>query len=103
MAGKKLLKRWRLIVVGAAVVGVVVLAGRHDGGIGGTQPCTMRVTVDSLNVRSGPDSRDPVVETLAADAVVSANLTTRNGYRQLGPDRWAAQLYLEPMPGSDCS
>jgi hypothetical protein len=44
-----------------------------------------------------------VVETLAADAVVSANLTTRNGYRELGPARWAAQRYLEPMPGSDCS
>ena len=96
-------KRWQWIVGTAAVIGVIVLSSRGDGVGGESGPCTMRVTVESLNVRSGPDSRDPVVGTLAADAVVSANLTTRNGYRELGPDRWAAQLYLEPMPGSDCS
>ncbi|MDQ4093784.1 MAG: SH3 domain-containing protein [Actinomycetota bacterium] len=96
-------KRWQWILVSAVVIGVIVLYSEDDGVDGGSGPCTMRVTADSLNVRSGPDSRDPVVETLAADAVVSANLTTRNGYRELGPDRWAAQLYLEPMPGSDCS
>ena len=101
MAGKP--KRWQLILGGAVVIGVIVLTSPGDGADGGSGPCTMRVTADSLNVRSGPDSRDPVVDTLAADAVVSANVTTRNGYRELGPDRWAAQLYLEPMPDSDCS
>ncbi|HVE97147.1 MAG TPA: SH3 domain-containing protein [Pseudonocardiaceae bacterium] len=82
---------------------MIVLSSRGDAGDGNAGLCTMRVIADSLNVRSGPDSRDPVVETLAADAVVSANLTTRNGFRELGPDRWAAQLYLEPMPGGDCT
>ncbi|MGH8967806.1 MAG: SH3 domain-containing protein, partial [Actinomycetes bacterium] len=65
-------------------------------------PCMMKVTVNSLNVRSGPDSRQPVVDTLSKGAIVPANLTTRNGYRELGPDRWAAQLYLQPEPGGDC-
>jgi hypothetical protein len=100
---RKPTKRWQWIVGAAAVIGVIVLSTGRYGGDGGSGPCTMRVTADSLSVRSGPDSRDPVVETLAADAVVSANLTTRNGYRELGPGRWAAQLYLQPVPGSDCS
>ena len=101
MAGKPS-KRWQWILGSAVVIGVIVLSSQDDGAGGGSGPCTMRVTADSLNVRSGPDSRDPVVETLAADAVVSANVTTRNGYRELGPDRWAAQPYLQPMPGSAC-
>ncbi len=102
MAGK-LLKRWRLVLGATVIIGVIVLTYGGNGAGGASGPCTMRVTADSLNVRSGPDSRDPVVERLGADAVVSADLATRNGYRQLAPDRWAAQLYLEPMPGSDCS
>ena len=100
---RKPTKRWQWIVGAAAVIGVIVLSTGRYGGDGASGPCSMRVTVDNLNVRSGPDSRDPVVETLAADAVVSADPTISNGYRQLGPGRWAAQLYLEPMPGSDCS
>ncbi len=87
----------------AVVLAVIVLSTGEYEGTDGSRSCTMTVTADALNVRSGPDSRDPVVETLAAGEVVSADLTTRNGYRQLGPDRWAAQLYLEPMPGSNCT
>ncbi|MGH3799293.1 MAG: SH3 domain-containing protein [Pseudonocardiaceae bacterium] len=108
MAGTFVMKRWRWIVAGAVVVGVIVLStGRDPGaggpGAGGSRPCTMKVTAGTLNVRSGPDSRNPVVETLASGEVVSADRTTRNGFRQLGPDRWAAQLYLDPEPGSDCN
>ncbi|MGQ0715922.1 MAG: SH3 domain-containing protein [Pseudonocardiales bacterium] len=94
---------------GAALVAVIVLSTGpdrgtgQDRGAGGSRPCTMTVTADALNVRSGPGESDPVVETLAGGAVVPADLTTRNGYRQLGPDRWAAQQYLEPAPGSNCS
>ncbi|MGH3776152.1 MAG: SH3 domain-containing protein [Pseudonocardiaceae bacterium] len=103
MAGKSS-KRWQWLVGAAAVVAVIVLStgqDRQGTGTDGSRPCTMKVT-EALNVRSGPDSNDPVVETLAAGEVVSVDLTTRNGYRQLGPDRWAAQLYLEPAPGSNC-
>lgn len=102
MATKQPSKRWQWIVGGAVVAGVIVLSSEHIGGVGGSRPCTMKVTVETLDVRSGPDSREPVVETLAADAVVPADRTTRNGFRQLGPNRWAAQLYLDPVPGSNC-
>ncbi|MGH4010943.1 MAG: SH3 domain-containing protein [Pseudonocardiaceae bacterium] len=102
MAGK-FVKNWRWIVAAAVVLAVIVLSTGEDRGADESRPCTMRVTADALNVRSGPNGSDPVVETLARDAVVPVDLTTRNGYRQLGPDRWAAQQYLEPAPGSNCS
>lgn len=102
MAGKSS-KRWQWIVGAAVVLAVIVLSTGQDRGVDGPQACTMKVTADALNVRSGPDDSEPVVETLAKGAVVSVELTTRNGYRQLGSDRWAAQLYLEPEPGSTCS
>lgn len=60
------------------------------------------VTADSLNVRSRPENDASVVETFGKGAVVSADRTIRNGYRQLGPSRWAARDYLDPTPGSDC-
>ncbi|MGH3816057.1 MAG: SH3 domain-containing protein [Pseudonocardiaceae bacterium] len=101
MAGK-LSKRWRWIVGAAVVLAVIVLSTGQERETDGSRPCTMRVT-DALNVRSGPGSSDPVVDTLAEGEVVSADPTIRNGYRQLGPGRWAAQQYLEPTSGSNCS
>ncbi|MGH3897375.1 MAG: SH3 domain-containing protein [Pseudonocardiaceae bacterium] len=102
---RKLLKRWRWLVGGAVVVSVVVLStGRNpDPGASGSLSCTVKVTADTLNVRSGPDSRNPVVGVLAAGEVIPADPTISNGFRQLGPNRWAAQLYLEPTSGSNCS
>jgi uncharacterized protein YraI len=96
-------KRWRWIVAAAVVLAVIVLSTGQDRQTDGSRQCTMRVTAEALNVRSGPSSSDPVVEILAAGAEVSADPTIRNGYRQLGPGRWAAQQYLEPTPGSNCS
>jgi hypothetical protein len=95
------------------VAGVLLLiserSSRNDGdGIsgtnvtGGSRPCTVTVTADSLNVRSIPDGGASVVQIYNKGAVVSAERVTRNGFRQLGPDRWAAQEFLNPTPGSDC-
>jgi hypothetical protein len=60
------------------------------------------VTADVLNARSSPDGDAPVVDTYRKGEVVSANRTTRNGFRELAPDRWAAAEFLDPTPGSDC-
>jgi hypothetical protein len=43
-----------------------------------------------------------VVDTFGKGAVVSADRTTQNGFRQLGPDRWAAEEFLDPTADSDC-
>jgi hypothetical protein len=105
-------KTTRWIIGGVVVVGIFLLVSEHNsqtggslldpGEGGGTGPCTVTVTADSLNVRSSPDGNAPVVQTFGKGAAISADRTIRNGFRQLGPDRWAAQEYLNPTPGSDC-
>ena len=107
---KTSVKRWAIGI--AVVLGVLLLISEHEsrstggGGstttAGGVGPCTVMVTADVLNARSRPDGDAPVVETYRQGDVVSADRTTRNGFRQLGPDRWAAADFLDPTPGSDC-
>ncbi|MGH3426881.1 MAG: SH3 domain-containing protein [Pseudonocardiaceae bacterium] len=106
MANKK---RW---IIGAGVaVGIFLLFAAQNSqtplGSSGTvastsRPCTVRVTVDSLNVRSSPDSFASVVQTYSKGEVMTADRTIRNGFRQLGSDHWAKQEFLDPTPGSDC-
>jgi hypothetical protein len=103
-------KQW--IIGGAVVIGIVLLISEHgsqnsSGGsssatTGGTRPCTVTVTADVLNARSSPDGGAPVVDTYHKGEIVSADRTTRNGFRQLAPDRWAAAEFLDPTPDSDC-
>jgi hypothetical protein len=97
-------QRW--IIVGVVLAGILLLISEHNGnsisGSTGTRPCTVTVTADLLNVRSSPDGNAPVVDTFAKGAVVSADRTTSNGFRQLGPNRWAAQEFLDPTADSDC-
>lgn len=101
------LKTPRRAIVGAAVVvGVIVLSSSNesdaDRPVPPPAPCSLKVTADTLNVRSGPGTQHPVVSTLTADAVVEADLVTESGFRQLGPNRWAAEQYLALVPGSNC-
>jgi hypothetical protein len=97
-------QKW--VVGGAVALGILLLVSEHNSqttsGSSGTRPCTVTVTADSLNVRSSPDNNASVVETYSKGAVVSADRTIRNDFRQLGPSRWAAREYLNPTPGSDC-
>ncbi len=92
---------------GAVVVGAFLLFAAHNEqsggtGLGASGPCMMTVTADQLNVRSSPDNNATVVQTFPKGAVVSADQTIRNDFRQLTPGRWAAREYLNPTPGSDC-
>jgi hypothetical protein len=75
---------------------------RGTSGSGSSSPCTVKVTVDLLDVRSNPDYSASVVDTFHLGQVVAAERTIRNGFRQLGPSRWVAREYLDPTPGSDC-
>ena len=107
---KTSVKRWAIGI--AVVLGILLLISEHEsqstsgGGstttAGGIGPCTVMVTADVLNARSLPDGDAPVVETYHQGDVVSADRTIRNGFRQLGPDQWAAADFLDPTPGSDC-
>jgi hypothetical protein len=96
------------------VLGIVLLITAHNnetpsGGAtssstaaGASRPCTVTVTADRLSVRSSPDGNASVVTTYRKGAVVSADRTVRNGFRQLQPGYWAAQAYLDPTWDSDC-
>ena len=96
-------KRWQWVVGGAVVVWVILLSAGNDSRTVGSVSCTMEVTASTLNVRSGPGTSNPVVGTLSRGAEVHADRMISNDFRQLGPDRWAAQRYLDPMPDSNCS
>jgi hypothetical protein len=96
-------KWWHWVVGGAVVVWVLTVSTGSNSSAGGSLSCRMEVTADTLNVRSGPGINNPVVGRLAAGAEVQADRTISNDFRRLGPYRWAAQRYLNPMPGSTCS
>jgi hypothetical protein len=94
---------------GAVVLGVLLLISHPNPSTGGgarvsdsLSSCTVRVTVDLLDVRSDPSYTASVVDTFRIGAVVPADRTIRNGFRQLGPSRWAAREYLAPTAGTDC-
>ncbi len=96
-------QRW--IIVGVVLAGIFLLISEHNGNSisgTGTRPCTVTVTADLLNVRSSPEGNAPVVDSFAKGVVVSAGRTISNGFRQLGPNRWAAQEFLDPTADSDC-
>jgi hypothetical protein len=102
----------KLVIGGAVVLGVLLLVSEHNNqsssgstatsSTSGARPCTVTVTADVLNARSSPDGNAEVVDTYRKGEVVSADRITRNGFRQLRPDRWVAQEFLVPTPGSDC-
>jgi hypothetical protein len=95
-------QRW--IIVGVVLAAILLLISEHNSNSpsSGTRPCTVTVTADLLNVRSSPDGNAPVVDSFAKGAVVSADRTISNGFRQLGLNRWAAQEFLDPTADSDC-
>jgi uncharacterized protein YgiM (DUF1202 family) len=76
-----------------------------DAASGGAEEqagCTVVVTADVLNVRSGPSQDRDVVDTLRQDEEIEATAETRNGFRKLDDDEWASDDYLEPVDGADC-
>ena len=87
---------------GTGITGNTGVSGDTGTSVSGARPCTVTITADLLNARSSPDGNASVVDTYRKGEVVSADRTTRNGFRQLAPGRWVAQEFLEPTAGSDC-
>ncbi|HEY6424415.1 MAG TPA: hypothetical protein VIY28_14440 [Pseudonocardiaceae bacterium] len=113
MADDNKSKRSRYWIIGGGVaVAVILLVAEHQSVPGASllpsvppsSLCTMKVTGGlDLNVRNGPSTNNAVVGTLSPGAVVGADTVTSNGFRQLGPSRWAMEQYLAPEPGAVCS
>lgn len=98
----------RTLLIGGALVGVVSLYSMGVPSPNGSAPtsgeakCRMSVSADVLNVRKAPDKFAPLVGKFKQGAETDATTTVQNGFRLLGPDRWAAAEFLQPLPGRGC-
>lgn len=102
----------RALLIGAGLVAVVLIyvfssgndasAGSDDDPDSSKGKCEVSVSADMLNVRAEPDVDSDVVDQLEGDAEVEAGTEVRDGYRQLGEERWAADKYLEPVGDTEC-
>jgi hypothetical protein len=88
-------------VLAAVVVMYVVNAGKQSAGASPTG-CKVAVTADVLNARSAPVASAGVVGKYLKDAQVDALPVVQNGFRQLGPGKWASSEFLQPLAGSKC-
>ncbi|WP_147455287.1 SH3 domain-containing protein [Saccharothrix australiensis] len=88
-----------------ATAGVMYVAngGKPMGGASGASAeCEVTVTADILNVRTGPADTEPIVSTLRLDAVVKAERTVQNGFRQLSDGHWVKDDFVTPTSDGDC-
>ncbi|SDD17469.1 SH3 domain-containing protein [Actinokineospora iranica] len=100
----------RTMLVGAALVGVVVVysMGVEPPGRDGSAPasseskCRVEVTADVLNVRAAPDGKAEIVGKFKQGAEADAEVIVQNGFRMLGENRWASAEFLKPLPGRAC-
>jgi hypothetical protein len=61
------------------------------------------VSAAELRVRSGPSTDSQQVETLSEGVVVDGTRVVTNGFRELSGNRWAADQFLTPLPGTNCT
>jgi hypothetical protein len=104
---------WGWVIVAGIVLTALSLL---DGPVGPTatgtatttsQPaaveCQLRVSAAELRVRSGPSTDSQQVETLSEGVVVDGTRVVTNGFRELSGNRWAADQFLTPLPGTNCT
>lgn len=100
-------KGWAFVIVAGVVLAGLAILDR--GGLGevssadGSTGCQLQVVAEQLNVRTGPSSAAALVETLPQGSTVDGTRVVTDGFRQLEEGRWAADQYLSPLPGSNCT
>lgn len=103
----KTFKGWGFVLVAGAVLALIAVLDR--GGLSeipaadGSTGCQLEVTAEQLHVRTGPSPGAASVETLPRGAVVDGTAVVTDGFRQLEEGRWAADQFLAPVLGTDCS
>ncbi|OLT47711.1 hypothetical protein BJF85_15095 [Saccharomonospora sp. CUA-673] len=90
------------VIVLYAVTGGELSSEAEGSGGEGSGECSMVVEADSLNVRSGPSTGDPIVDSLAEGAETDATDEVQVGFRKLDEGRWASDDFLEPADGASC-
>lgn len=102
---------WGFVIFLGLVVAVLALIDRGELGgstaddrpAGSSADCRLTVATDELNVRSAPDAGSELLATLTRGDVVEGTRTVRDGFRELADDRWAADQFLTPLPGTNCA
>ena len=100
-------KGWTFVLIAGVVLALLAILDR--GGLNaitvadGSTGCQLEVTTDQLNVRSGPSPGAVLVETLPRGAHVDGTRVVTDGFRQLEEGRWAADQFLNPLPGTNCA
>jgi hypothetical protein len=101
-----------VLVAGIVLTAISLLDGSVAPSVAGTatstsQPaavaCQLRVSAAELRVRSGPSTDSAQVQTLSEGVVVDGTPTVTNGFRELSGNRWAANQFLTPVPGTNCT
>lgn len=99
-------RSWGFVIVLGLVLAVLALLDRGSLGetsvADGSTGCQLEVAADELNVRSGASADAALVETLTRGDRVDATPVVVDGYRELENDRWAADRFLAPLPGTNC-
>lgn len=98
-----LYRSWTFVVVLGVVLAVLALIDRGDpAAADGSTGCQLEVTTDELNVRAGPAEQAELLGTLAAGTLVDGTPTVTDGFRELEDGRFVSDIYLTPVPGTDC-
>lgn len=96
----------RTLLIGGALVGVVSMYSMGvespNAPASSAAKCRVSVTADVLNVRAAPDGHADIVGKFKQGAETDALPTVQNGFRMLGPNRWASAQFLQPLPGRTC-
>lgn len=98
-----------LWLAAGGVVALALYSGYSGGSMtnlvptGTSEPCVFTVNADSLNVRSGPDTAQPIIAKYPHGTEIHAQHDLQAGFRKLSEGRWAAQQYLDAAKGSPCS
>ena len=109
-AAKHSLRGWGLVLLTGVVLTVLALldaprASDSDTAVvaDGSTGCQLRVAAAELRVRAGPSTDSDQVEILSEGTVVDGTRVVVDGFRQLEGNRWAADQFLTPMPGTNCT
>jgi hypothetical protein len=106
-AAKKSFRGWGLVILAGVLLTILATI---DGPRASTVPaatgstgCQLRVTAAELRVRAGPSTASEQVDTLPEGAVVDGTRVVTDGFRELTGNRWAADQFLTPVPGTTCT
>lgn len=100
---------WGFVLVAGVLLAFVAVVDR--GGLGhdvrstadGSTGCQLEVTAEELNLRAGPSRETELLDTLTRGDEVDGTPVVTGGYRELEGGRWAMEVFLTPLPGTDCS